>query len=90
MIKEKLKPEANTNNLTSNEYELVLFNDDFNTFEYVIDALIEICNLESLQAEQITLTVHLKGKCGVISGDFTSLKPMFNALSLKGLTVEIQ
>lgn len=90
MIKEKLNPTSSTKDLLVDEFELVLYNDDFNTFDDVIEALIEVCDLDIIQAEQITLIVHVKGKCGVISGDYYKLKPMYDALCLKRLTVEIQ
>jgi ATP-dependent Clp protease adaptor protein ClpS len=59
---------------------LVLHNDDYHTFDYVIDALINICEHDLVQAEQCTLLVHHKGKCDVKKGSFSYLKPMKKAL----------
>ena len=64
---------------------LILHNDDYHTFDYVISALIEICDHDVLQAEQCTLMVHYKGKCDVKKGSFSYLRPMKNALVQKEL-----
>ena len=68
---------------------LVLHNDDYHTFEYVIDALINICDHDMVQAEQCTLLVHYKGKCDVKKGSYNYLKPLKNALILKELKATI-
>lgn len=69
--------------------ELILHNDDVNTFDFVIDTLIEICNHEPIQAEQVAMIVHYKGKCGVLSGDFYKLKPPYDEMTRRGLSVTI-
>lgn len=71
-------------------HEIVLYNDQVNTFDFVIDSLIEICDHEPLQAEQCTLLVHYKGKCAVKKGSFEDLKPKCTALLQRGLTAEIE
>jgi ATP-dependent Clp protease adaptor protein ClpS len=71
-------------------HEIVLYNDHVNTFDFVIDSLIEICDHEPLQAEQCTLLVHYKGKCAVKKGSFEDLKPKCTALLQRGLTAEIE
>jgi ATP-dependent Clp protease adaptor protein ClpS len=68
---------------------LVLHNDDYHTFEYVIDALINICDHDMVQAEQCTLLIHYKGKCDVKKGSYAYLKPMKNALIQKELKATI-
>lgn len=70
--------------------ELILFNDDVNTFDYVIKCLVEVCRHTSEQAEQCALIAHLKGKCPVKSGSFEDLKPLAEELTRRFLTVEIQ
>lgn len=70
-------------------YKLVLYNDDVNTFDFVIDCLLEICKHTLEQAEQCTMLVHYKGKCTVKTGDLKLLKPMQKSLSERGLTCEI-
>lgn len=73
-----------------NESKLVLYNDDVNTFDFVIDSLISVCGHDSMQAEQCTLIVHYKGKCAVKQGEETELITMCSALLDRGLTAELQ
>jgi len=73
----------------TNERFLVLHNDDYHTFDYVINALIEICDHDILQAEQCTLLIHYKGQCDVKKGSFSYLRPMKNALTQKELKATI-
>lgn len=69
---------------------LVLYNDDVNTFDFVIQSLIEICNHEPIQAEQCALIAHYMGKCTVKSGDYDEIKPLFEEMTVRGLTVTIE
>ncbi|MFN9391868.1 MAG: ATP-dependent Clp protease adaptor ClpS, partial [Flavobacteriales bacterium] len=62
--------------LTAEEHQLILFNDDVNTFDFVIESLVSICRHDPLQAEQCALIVHYKGKCAVKNGTFDDLEPM--------------
>lgn len=73
----------------SKQFDLVLFNDDVNTFEWVIECLINICEHDEIQAEQSAFIVHFKGKCTIKSGDWEVLEPMHRALSNCDLSVEI-
>jgi ATP-dependent Clp protease adaptor protein ClpS len=68
---------------------LVLYNDDVNTFEHVIMSLVDICNHDTYQAEQCAYIVHFKGKCDVKNGHFDVLYPMKEKLKSKGLSVTI-
>lgn len=70
--------------------KLVLWNDDVNTFDFVIESLMEICGHTLEQAEQCTILVHYKGKCTVKTGAMEVLKPMHERLISRGLTSEIQ
>ena len=70
--------------------DLIVFNDDFNTFDHVIDSLIKVCKHKPIQAEQCTWIVHHNGKCQVKRGDFDTLEPMCTALLDRGITAEIQ
>lgn len=74
---------------TIKKHLLILYNDHVNTFDYVIQMLVEICNHDKLQAEQCSILVHYKGKCVVKKGNYKSLKKMSELLSEAGLTVEI-
>jgi ATP-dependent Clp protease adaptor protein ClpS len=69
---------------------LVIYNDDFNTFEHVIDSLIKVCKHEHIQAEQCTWIIHYNGKCAVKEGDMDDLLRMRRALSERGLDAKIQ
>jgi ATP-dependent Clp protease adaptor protein ClpS len=68
---------------------LVIYNDDYNTFDHVINSLIKVCKHEPVQAEQCTWIIHYNGKCAVKEGDMTILKPMREALSERGLDAKI-
>jgi ATP-dependent Clp protease adaptor protein ClpS len=68
---------------------LILHNDDFHTFEFVIESLIEICNLDPEQAEQCTYLVHYKGKCDVKKGTYDFLTPFREGLLGIGLNATI-
>ena len=76
--------------LTSEESQLIIYNDEVNTFEHVINSLIEVCKHETLQAEQCTIIIHYKGKCAVKTGTFDTLEPMCVALHDRGLSAEIE
>jgi ATP-dependent Clp protease adaptor protein ClpS len=69
--------------------EIVLYDDDFNTFDFVIESLIKVCQHSAIQAEQCTHIVHHNGKCGVKKGNISKLKPICSALLERGLTAEI-
>lgn len=69
--------------------EIVLYDDDFNTFDFVIESLIKVCKHSAIQAEQCTHIVHYNGKCGVKRGNMSKLKPICSALLERGLTAEI-
>jgi ATP-dependent Clp protease adaptor protein ClpS len=69
---------------------LILHNDEVNTFDFVIESLIAVCDHTTEQAEQCTYLIHYKGKCDVKSGDFEFLRPMRHALADRGLTATIE
>ncbi len=71
------------------EHNLVVFNDDVNTFDYVIQTLVEVCNHTAEQAEQCTVIIHYKGKCKVKEGSFEKLKPMRDAICDRGISAEL-
>ncbi len=88
-VKEKTKKESSSSVENSEIHEIILYNDDINTFDHVIDCLISICDHTPLQAEQCTLIVHYKGKCSVKSGTLFDLKPRLKKLIAADLTAEI-
>ena len=68
---------------------LMVYNDDFNTFEHVINTLIKVCKHDVHQAEQCTFLIHYKGKCSVKKGDYEELKPMREGISSAGIKAAI-
>jgi len=74
---------------TIDEMDLVVFNDDINTFEHVINTLIRVCQHTPEQAEQCTLLIHHKGKCSVKNGTFDFLRPMRQAICEAGIDARI-
>lgn len=69
--------------------EIIVYNDDVNTFDHVIETLIRICSHTSEQAEQCSLIIHYKGKCTVKTGVLDELKPQCTGLLEAGLSAEI-
>lgn len=88
--KEQVLEEVKIEELLGNNHVIILFNDDVNTFDHVIDTLVKVCKHEPLQAEQCAMLVHYKGKCEVKTGDLKDLVPMCSALLDAGLSAEIQ
>lgn len=74
---------------TSDGRFLMLHNDDVHSFDYVINSLIEVCDMEAAQAEQCTFLVHYKGKCDIKKGTFVILKPYKEGLIERGLNATI-
>jgi len=69
--------------------EIILFNDDVNTFDHVIETLVRVCNHTDEQANQCALLVHYKGKCTVKTGTYDELEPQCSALLEAGLSAEL-
>lgn len=70
--------------------EIILHNDNVNTFDHVISCLMDFCNHHPLQAEQCAILVHYNGQCSVKSGNLKEIKPIYEALLENNLTVEIK
>ena len=86
---EKVKEEILLDELVDVNNEIVLYNDDENTFDHVIETLIRVCNHTAEQAEQCSIIVHYKGKCTVKTGQFDELKPQCTQLLEACLSAEI-
>jgi ATP-dependent Clp protease adaptor protein ClpS len=69
--------------------KLVVHNDDFNTFDHVINTLIKVCKHDQHQAEQCTYIIHFKGKCSVKEGSYKQLKPMREGIAEAGIKATI-
>lgn len=87
--KEKKQEDVDVLEQELNQHEIILFNDDVNTFDHVIDSLIDVCDHTSEQAEQCAYLVHYKGKCAVKTGEYKELKPRCSRLLTLGLSAEI-
>jgi ATP-dependent Clp protease adaptor protein ClpS len=75
--------------VTVDEYNVVVYNDDFNTFEHVIETLKRACKHTQEQAEQCTYLIHFKGKCAVKSGERNKLTPIKDAICDAGIDARI-
>lgn len=74
---------------SGDENFLILFNDDYNTFDHVIKSLVEICGHDSIQAEQCALIAHFTGSCEVRTGSMSILSSMKSRLEKNGLECEV-
>ena len=88
-VKEKTKKDEGQSLSKSDYHEIILYNDDINTFDHVIDILIKVCDHSATQAEQCALIVHYKGKCSVKFGTLFDLKPRVKKMKEANLTAEI-
>ena len=87
--KEKVSEKVKVDTKEKQNNEIVLYNDDVNTFDHVIDTLIYACEHTPEQAEQCSLLVHYKGKCTVKTGPYKELEPRCSKLLEAGLSAEI-
>jgi len=83
---------ADTDLLTESEdpCSLIVWNDEVNTFEWVIETLIEICGQSVEQAEQCAMLIHTKGKYAVKRGTYDDLKPLCDAITDRGIGATIE
>ena len=89
LIEEQIDEVVDLEELVKEENHVVLHNDDVNTFDFVIDTLIEICKHDPLQAEQCAFITHYKGRCSVKTGSIKKLKSICQGLCDKGLSATI-
>ncbi len=82
--------EIDVDSLVENPKALIIYNDDVNSFDYVIDSLVKVCKHDLLQAEQCTWLIHYTGKCVVKNDSYYKLKPMCEALLDRGLSATIE
>ncbi len=87
--KEKIQEEVEVAEDSALNHEIVMYNDDVNTFDHVIETLIRVCKHTAEQAEQCALIVHYKGKCTVKTGSMEELVPQCLQLLDAGLSAEI-
>ena len=88
-IQEKKHPGIEDVTQDEDVKKLILWNDDVNSFDFVIESLVEVCGQDSMQAETCAMIAHFKGKCPVKSGSFDDLKPLYTEMTNRKLTMEI-
>ena len=88
-VKEKISEKIQKKDSSLLNNEIVIFNDDVNTFDHVIETLIKVCSHTAEQAEQCALIIHYVGKCGVKTGSLKELVPQCTKLLEAGLSAEI-
>jgi ATP-dependent Clp protease adaptor protein ClpS len=71
-------------------FHLIVWNDEVNTFDWVIETLISVCKHTQEQAEQCTMLIHYKGKCSVKTGDYDGLKVMCDGITDRGIGASIE
>ena len=92
MPREQALPEFDTDTLvtTSQPFQLIVWNDEVNTFEWVIETLEEVCGHTHEQAEQCAYIIHFKGKYAVKQGEYEDLKPKCDAITERGIGATIE
>lgn len=90
MVKENTRHENKSNKDSERISNLVVHNDDINTFEYVIDTLVDVCKHDPVQAEQCTWIIHHKGKCVVKSGDREALMSMRKQIHERNIKATVE
>lgn len=86
----EIEEEIDISELLTDTKKLIIYNDDVNTFDFVIECLMEVCKHDALQAEQLTILIHYKGRAIVKEGELKKLEPMCTALADKGLSAVIE
>jgi ATP-dependent Clp protease adaptor protein ClpS len=89
-IDEEVLADIDLDELIDEEKQIIIYNDDVNTFQHVIGCLIKYCKHNELQAEQCAHIIHNNGKCSVKGGSYTKLKPIHEALLENGLNSKIE
>jgi ATP-dependent Clp protease adaptor protein ClpS len=90
MTKEKKDPSTNLHYQQEDILDLILYNDDVNTFEFVIETLVDVCKHNPEQAEQCAMIAHMKGRCPVKNGAADVLIPLKSEMTNRGLIVTIE
>ncbi len=85
-----LQEETDTLVSDHSDHSLIVWNDEVNTFEWVIETLMEVCGHSEEQAEQCAMIIHTKGKYAVKEGSYESLKPACDAITERGISATIE
>ena len=73
-----------------NNCQLIVWNDEVNSFQWVIETLIEVCKHTTEQAEQSAMIIHTKGKYAVKEGSYNTLKPMCDSITERGIGATVE
>lgn len=90
MSKHKEQEYSELDELIESKYAVIVWNDDFNTFEHVIDCLVKYCGHHPQQAEQCTYLIHFKGSCDVKRGEREKMEKIYNILIKYQLTCTLE
>lgn len=82
--------DAVVDTLTEDPCQLIVWNDEVNTFEWVIETLMEVCKHSHEQAEQCAYIIHFRGKYAVKTGTYDDLKPMCDAITERGINATVE
>ena len=85
-----LQADVETEQTAVEVHRLIVHNDDYNTFEWVIETLMSVCKHSAEQAEQCSYIIHSKGKYAVKHGTYKTLRPMKEAIAERGINVTIE
>jgi ATP-dependent Clp protease adaptor protein ClpS len=90
--KENIKPSSFDNTLVEvqDPLQLIVWNDEINTFEWVIETLVAVCGQTHEQAEQCAYIIHFRGKYAVKQGEYDELKPMCDAITERGIGATLE
>ena len=88
-VEVEVKEQVEVDVKSTDSKDLIIYNDDVNTFDHVIESLVKVCKHEIIQAEQCTWIIHYNGKCAVKKGSMDELTPMRRAMSERGIDAKI-
>lgn len=86
----KQRPDHDIDVDTVDPFQLIVWNDEVNTFEWVIESLVAVCGHSQEQAEQCAYVIHFRGKYAVKHGDYNDLKPMCDAITERGIGATLE
>ena len=86
----KVFEETDTITTEDGGHSLIVWNDEVNTFDWVIETLVEVCGHSTQQAEQCAMLIHTKGKYAVKQGNYDTLKPMCDAITERGIGASVE
>lgn len=87
---EQVETDVLTEDAYDHPFSLIVWNDEVNTFEWVIETLVEVCGHSQEQAEQCAMLIHTKGKYAVKNGSYDDLKPQCDAITERGIGATIE